>query len=115
MGKYYKHNKIIKVLVMLGGISGFLYGIYRIWYMSFTFNSIFALFEQIFRINGFLGYVMGMFIASLTVLVAFKPDDPIPWHWLVILLLGILLSTLSFLLGGIAVLIAGVIGLIDEI
>jgi hypothetical protein len=83
--------------------------------MSFTFNSIFTLFGQIFRISGFLGYVLGMFFASLTVLLGFKPDDPIPWHWLVLILFGILLITFSFLLGGIAVLGAGVLGLIDEI
>ena len=83
--------------------------------MSFSFNDIFTLFEQIFRINGFFGHVLGMFFASLTLLVGFKPNDPIPWHWLVLLSLSILLIIFSFLLGGIAVLGASVIGLIDEI
>lgn len=83
--------------------------------MSFTFNSIFTLLSQLFRINGFLGYVLGLFFASLTLLVAFKPNDPIPWHWLVLLVFSILIITYSFLLGGILVLAAAVIGLIDEI
>lgn len=83
--------------------------------MSFTFNSVFTLLSQLFRINGFLGYVLGMFFASLTLLVVFKPNDPIPWHWLVLLLFSILLITFSFLLGGILVLFAAVLGLIDKI
>ena len=83
--------------------------------MSFSFDSILTLLSQVFRINGFLGYVLGMLIASLTILVAFKPNDPIPWHWLVLLLFSILLITFSFLLGGILVFAAAVIGLIDEI
>ena len=83
--------------------------------MSFSFNSFFTLFNQLSQINGFLGYVLGMFLASLTLLVALKPNDPLPWHWLVLLLLGILLITFSFLLGGIAVFAAAIIGLFDAI
>lgn len=115
ISKYYKHNKIIKVLTIVGGFGGFVYGVYQITYMSFSFNNIFTLFDQIFQLNGFLGYVLGMFFASLTLLTAFKPNDPIPWHWLVLLLLSILLISFSFLLGGVAVLAAGVLGLFDAI
>ncbi|MHA1932958.1 MAG: hypothetical protein ACXAAH_06535 [Promethearchaeota archaeon] len=83
--------------------------------MSFSFSSILTFFGQLIRINGFLGYFLGMFFSSLTLLVAFKPDDPIPWHWLVLLSFSILLVTFSFLLGGIAVFIAAVMGAIDSI
>ena len=113
--KYYKHNKIIKVLTIVGGFGGFVYGVYQITYMSFSFNNIFTLFDQIFQLNGFIGYVLGMFVASLTLLAAFKPNDPIPWHWLVLLSFSILLISFSFLLGGVAVLAAGILGLFDAI
>lgn len=115
MGKYYKHNKIIKVLTIVGGFGGFVYGVYQITYIAFSFNNIFTLFDQLVQLNGFFGYVLGMFFASLTLLAAFKPNDPIPWHWLVLLLFSILLISFSFLLGGVAVLAAGVLGLFDAI
>lgn len=79
--------------------------------MNISFNSFSSLLTQLFSINGFFGYVLGMFIAALTLLVASKPDDPLPWHWSVLISLSILLMGFSHLIAGFPVLVAGIIKL----
>jgi len=79
--------------------------------MNLSFNSFTSLLTQLFSISGFFGYVLGMFIAALTLLVALKPDDPLPWHWSVLISFSILLMVFSHLIAGFPVLVAGIIRL----
>jgi len=108
--KYYKHNKIIKVLTIIGSFAGLIYCLYQI---SSTTQII--SWNEIFGFGRFVRNLIGMIIAALTLLVAFKPDDPLPWHWLLLLAFSVLLLFFSYLMGGILVLIGGVLGLIDDI
>lgn len=99
---------------MIGGIGGVAYNFMKIVYMQFAYRSTFDFIAQLFNINGFLGYLLGMFIASLALVVAFKPNDPIPWHWFVLLFFGVLIIMFSYLWCGILVLVAGIIGLVKK-
>jgi len=108
--KYYKHNKIIKLLTILGGLAGLIYCLTQI----STTTRIESWYE-IFGFGRFVQNLIGMIIGSLTVLVTLKPDDPLPWHWLSLLVFGILLIIFSWLMGGICVLIGAVAGFIDDI
>jgi len=110
MVKYYKHNKLIKILTILGGLAGLLYCLYQI----STTTQINSWYE-IFGFGRFVRNLLGMIIAALSVLVALKPDDPLPWHWLLLLAFGILLIIFSWLMGGVCVLIGAMAGLIDDI
>jgi len=52
----------------------------------------------------------------LTFLVALKPNQPLPFHWLVLLILAILLVIFSAgIWACVLVLIAGIIGLIEDL
>jgi len=104
----------MKLFTISGGFLGLLYCFWGILGMHFTYSSLLMLFTQIFNINGYLGYVLGMFIAALTLLVAFKPNDPLPWHWLLILMFSILLMMFVHIIAGIPVFVAGVIGLFND-
>ena len=110
MVKYYKHNKIIKILTIIGGFAGLMYCFYQISSTTQINN-----WNEIFGFGRFVRNLIGMIIATLTLLVALKPDDPLPWHWLLLLTFAILLIIFSYLMGGILVLIGGVLGLIDDI
>ena len=110
MVKYYKHNKIIKVLTIIGSFAGFIFCLYEI-SQTTQMNS----WSEFIGFNSFLRNLLGMIIAALTLLVAFKPDDPLPWHWLLLLPLGILITFLSYIMGGLLVIIGSVIALIDDI
>ncbi|MHA2393363.1 MAG: hypothetical protein ACXAEX_15590 [Promethearchaeota archaeon] len=100
----------MKLLAILGGLGGLYFGFKRIYYMRITFYGMSDLFTQIFSLNGFLGLFTGIVVASLTVLVTVKPNDPLPWHYGILILFGILLFPFNHLLAGIAVLGAGIIG-----
>ena len=110
MVKYYKHNKIIKIMTIIGGFAGLMYCLYQI-SSTTQINSWY----EIFGFGRFVRNLIGMVVATLTLLVALKPDDPLPWHWLLLLAFAILLIIFSYLMGGILVLIGGVLGLIDDI
>ena len=103
----------MKLFTISGGFLGLMYCIYRILNMHFTYNSFINLFHEITR-NGYLGYILGMFIAALTLLVAFKPNDPLPWHWLLLLMFSILLMMVVHIIAGIPVFVASIIGLFND-
>ena len=113
--KYYKHNGVMKLFTISGGFLGLMYCFWEILSMHFTYNSLLNLFTQIFNIDGYLGYILGMFISALTLLVAFKPGDPLPWHWLLLLLFSILLMTFVHVIAGLPIFGAGIIGLFSDI
>ena len=110
MVKYYKRNRLIKLLTIFGGLAGLVYCLYQI----STTTQIESWFE-IFGFGRFVRNLIGMIVAALTILVALKPDDPLPWHWLLLLAFGILLVIFSWLMGAIFVLGGAVAGLIDDI
>ncbi len=115
MVKYYRHNGAMKLFTISGGFLGLIYCFWGILGMNFTYNSLLNLFTQIFNINGYMGYILGMFIAALTLLVAFKPGDPLPWHWLLLLLFSILLMMFVHVIAGAPIFVAGIIGLFSVI
>ena len=110
MVKYYKHDKIIKILTIIGSLAGLIYCLYQI-SSTTQINS----WNEIFGFDRFVRNLIGMVIAALALLVALKPEDPLPWHWLLLLAFAVLLIIFSYLVGGILVLIGGVLGLIDDI
>jgi hypothetical protein len=105
----------MKLFTIAGGFLGFIYSFFGIMNMYFMYDSFISLLTQLFKIDGFFGYVLGMFIAALTLLTVFKPDDPLPWHWLLLLLFSILLMIFCHIIAGIPVLIAGIIGLFNDV
>jgi len=108
--KYYKHNKIIKILTIFGSFLGLIYCILQITNTTYTIS-----WEGISGWGRLLWCFIGMNVTVLTLLVAFKPDDPLPWHWLLLLIFAALTSVFSFIWGGILILGGGVIALIDDI
>lgn len=110
MVKYYKHNKIIKFCTVLGALLGFLYCFFTL----LNTNS-FTIWPISFSINGVNGIIIGMIAATLTFLVTMKPDDPLPWHWLTLIVFGVLLFIFCNILPGILVFIGAIIGIIDDI
>ncbi len=105
--KHYKNEGIMKFLTVIGGLV--------------------ALASQIFIIAGitwfiprFVGFtelvyaIIGIFISIITIYTAINPDEPFPFHWLFLFVLGILLVIFG---GGIIacvlLIIAALIGLIE--
>lgn len=107
MAKKYEHNDLMKILTILGGLVGLASAILVI--ANYDLPATYSAFDRV--VSGIVGIV----IAVLTLLCAMRPDDPIPWHWLILFVLAILLIVFSGLWGGVLVIIAALIGLIDDL
>ncbi len=59
--------------------------------------------------------IVGLVFVILTFLVALKPDEPLPFNWIVLLILAICLIIFAGVWGGIIVLIAALIGIIEDL
>ena len=108
MIKKYKHEKTIKIFSILGGFIGFFY---RFFYL-FNINDI-NTWIQAFGFYEIVSAIVGMAIAGLTLLSSINPNDPIPLHWLSLMILGVLILIFAYILGGILVIIASIICLVD--
>ncbi|MFX1477390.1 MAG: hypothetical protein ACFFCI_04590 [Promethearchaeota archaeon] len=100
----------MKIFTVLGGGLGLYYSFSDILHMRITLDI--TIFYQLFKWNGFFRHVIAMFIASLTLLVTFKPNDPFPWHWALIFIFSILLAFLCNLIVGGLIFVGGIIGLV---
>ena len=108
MVKSYKHEKIIKAFSILGGFFGFLFCFLYLFNIENLNEWI-----QKFGYYEIISAIVGMVIAGLTLLVVFNPNDPIPLHWLSLLIFGALLLIFTFILSGILVIISSIICMVD--
>ena len=111
MTKKYKNEGLMKVLVILGALVGLVTLILRLAHIeNYGYvNPIFALGEVV-------NFIIGLVIVVLTLWVGFKPNNPIPFHWLVLIIFAILLVVFGAgIWSCVLVLIAGIIGIIEEL
>jgi hypothetical protein len=72
--------------------------------------------DPVLGLNYVLNFIIGLVVVALTFLVAMKPDQPLPFHWLVLFILGILLVFFGAgILACVLVIIAALIGLIEDL
>ncbi|MFX1498208.1 MAG: hypothetical protein ACFFBH_11820 [Promethearchaeota archaeon] len=115
MVKHYKNQKIMKFLVIIGGLVGLVFiisGFASLVHVGFVENYRFIpyFFEPLILL------IVGLVVVVLTLLVGIKPNDPIPFHWLLLFIFGVLLVIFGAgIIAGLLVIIAALIGLIEEL
>ncbi|MCK4383645.1 MAG: hypothetical protein KAW66_10155 [Candidatus Lokiarchaeota archaeon] len=113
MAKHYKNEQIMKILTVLGALVGLVYiinGFARLAGVGFL-----PLMVNIQLLETIINLIIGLVVVILTFLVALKPNRPLPFHWLVLFILGILLIIFGAeIIACILVVIAAIIGLIEE-
>lgn len=109
--KHYKNEQIMKLLTILGGLVGLatlILGIAGLANIGFI--------DPLLGLGIVANFIVGIVVVALTLLVGLKPDAPLPFHWLVLFILAILLVIFG---GGIwacvLVIIAALIGLIEDL
>jgi hypothetical protein len=111
MKKHYKNEGIMKLLTVLGAVVGLItliLGLARIENYGFI--------DPVFGLDVVLNFIVGLVVVVLTFLVALKPNKPLPFHWLVLLILGILLVLFGAgIWACVLVIIAALIGLIEDL
>jgi len=97
------YEKIVKFLLLVGGIIA-------LFYCFFNLFNIGDLNEWIANhglTNPALNFI-GMIVASIELHATVKPNDPIPYNWILMVILGVLLTIFSLLLSG-GIIIVGAI------
>ena len=111
MAKHYKNEQLMKFLTIIGAIVGLFYlilgltalrGQYQVYSFGFVSNVI-------------INFIIGLVVVIITFWVAWKPNAPFPFHWFVLLILAILLVIFVDVIAGVLVLIAFLIGLIEDL
>ncbi|MFX0026412.1 MAG: hypothetical protein ACFE8M_08340 [Candidatus Hermodarchaeota archaeon] len=113
--KHYKNQGIMKFLTIIGALLGI---VYLILALIPTIGRTYQLFP--IEIGPYLGHwvvavIIGFVVAIITLLAGVKPNDPIPFNWIMLFILAILMIIFVDILAGVLVLIAFLIGLIEEL
>ncbi len=113
MAKHYKNEQIMKILTVLGALVGLVYiinGFARLAGVGFL-----PLMVNIQLLETIINLIIGLVVVILTFLVALKPNRPLPFHWLVLFILGFLLIIFGAeIIACLLVVIAAIIGLVEE-
>ena len=111
MTKHYKNEGIMKILTILGALVGLATLILRL-----TGLDNYGFIEPVLALGLVLDFIVGIVVVALTFLVGLRPNKPLPFHWLVLFILGILLVIFGAgIWACVLVIIAGLIGLIEEL
>jgi len=103
MGKA-TYEDVVKLLAILGGIIAIIEGILHIAGRS----------VQKYYNLGWIAAIIAIIFGILVLFSVFKPDNPIPYNWIYLIVFGIVIIICGSLIGGILVLIAGILKLIFE-
>ena len=101
----------MKFLTILGAIVGLVYLILRLTDIGDEYNVL----PIDVGVHVVVNFIIGLVVVIFTFLVALKPNDPIPFHWFVLLILAVLVIIFVDLIAGVLVLIAFLIGLIEDL
>ncbi len=114
MAKHYKNEQIMKILTVLGAIVGLVYIING--FAALAGVGFLPIIVNIQLLDTIIKLIIGLVVVILTFLVALKPNKPLPFHWLVLLILAILLVLFGAgIVACVLVLIAFLIGLIEDL
>ena len=103
MGKA-TYEDLVKLLAILGGIITIIEAI-----LFFGGRSV-----QKYYHLGWIAAIIAIIFGILVLFSVFKPDNPIPYNWIYLIVFGIVIIVCGSLIGGILVLIAGILKLIFE-
>ena len=111
MVKHYKNEKLIQFLVIIGAVVGLVVLILRVLGLP-----DYGYVDPLVALDAIIVYIIGFVVVVLTFVVGLKPNDPIPFHWLIFLILGILLIAFGAgIWACVLLIIAFLIALIEEL
>ena len=103
-------RKTVRFLTVLGGASG----IFMVFMRLYEIENV-----EVWILNlghGSLIFInCGYIVAGFTIATALKPNKPIPWHWITLVLLAALNLIFVNFLSALLILIAGIIELVREL
>ena len=111
MGKKYKNESLMQIFTILGGIVGLVSVI-----LGFSNLPTYGFVDALVVLDRIVLLIIGIAVAIITLWAGLKPNNPIPFHLLVLLILGILLIVFGGgIWAGVLLIIAFLIGLIEHL
>ncbi|MFW9879860.1 MAG: hypothetical protein ACFFG0_42850 [Candidatus Thorarchaeota archaeon] len=98
-----EYERIAQILAILGGIVALIEAI-----MSLAGGRGIVEYD-LGLVNRVIAAIIAIVLAIIVLLSALKPDNPIPFNGILLIILGIVMIIFSSLIGGILVLIAGIL------
>ena len=109
-GKSVVYRKLMRFLTILGGSTGFLNVLLRLYNIENVNKWI-----QDRGLGNAIYINCGLIIAGFTIITALKPDNPLPWHWITLIILAALTTIFINFASAILILIVGIFELIKEL
>ena len=106
--KKYKNNDLMKFLTIIGGLLGILLPILAI-------SNVYSIWSVNVGLDPIINVILAVVFSLMALLSAMKPNDPIPWNWLVLFILAILMLVFGASIGALLVIVAALIGLIEDL
>lgn len=110
--KHYKNEGIMKFLTIIGALVGIVYLILR---SIPGIGPQYQLYIINLGLHLVVAIIIGFAVAIITLLAGIKPNNPIPFNWIMLFILAVLMIIFVDILAGVLVLIAFLIGLIEEL
>ena len=113
MARHYKNEGIMKVLTILGGIVGLFTVILSLTpYSGYTY----AFVSPLTGLDIVINVIVGIIVSIITIWAGLKPNNPIPFHWVMLIILAVLLIVFGAgIWACVLVIIAALIGIIEDL
>ncbi len=108
--KKYKNEGLMKFLTIIGGLLGILLPLLAI---SGVYHGLWA--YTVPGVDAVIAAIVAVIFSLLALLAGMRPGDPIPFNWLVLFILAILMFVFGASIGALLVIIAALIGLIEDL
>ena len=109
-GKSVVYRKLMRFLTILGGSIGFL----NVFLRLYNIENV-NIWIQDIGLGNAIFINCGLVIAGFTIITALKPDNPIPWNWITLIILAALTTIFINFASAILILIVGIFELIKEL
>ena len=109
-GRSVVYRKLMRFLTILGGTIGFL----NIFLRLYNIENV-NIWIQDIGLGSVIFISSGLVIAGFTIITALKPDNPIPWNWISLIILAALTWIFIYFAPAILILFVGIIELIKEL
>ncbi len=114
MTRKYKNENLIQILVILGAFIGLVFLI--LYLAGFPGYRDYGFVAPLVALERVLIFIIGLVIVIITFITGFRPNDPIPFHWLTFLILAILLIVFGAgIWACVLLVIAFLVALIEEL
>jgi len=104
------YRKIVRLLTIIGGTIG----IFLVFFKLYEIENV-ELWILNLGIGSLIFINIGFLIAGFTIVTGLKPDQPIPWHWITLIVLAAFNFIFVNFVPAIFVLISSVLELVKEL